>query len=428
MSQENKIGYRDIIRQTEYMKIMIAALVNRFGDSIDAIASTWIVYEITGNAAWSALIFGINKVPSIVITPLAGAWVEGRKKKTIMIVTDLIRAVCVALVATGYLFGFLQAWMLLMTTLTISTAEAFRGPASMALTPKVLKREYYEYGMSLSSTLSGSIEMIGTAVAAGIIAIIGTAGAIYLDMFTFVISAVIIAFVNTKEQNLVIQKFQAKKYFSDLADGFVYVKKEKEILFFLVLCVFLNTILTPINSLQAPLASEVLGGGAEILSIMGTAVMAGMLLGSFTYPMLAQKISGKKILILGNVGMSVFYILLPAFRSLYASKVFMYIFSTALGVILGYTAALTSAYMNVFSIKRIKEEYLARTSGINTAVSIATVPVASFILSGLVSYISTADIFIWTGVAALVMTVFMLFSKTLVGDGDKTELESENFA
>ena len=56
MKQESKVGYRDIFRQTEYMKIMIAALINRFGDSIDAIASTWIVYEITGNAAWSAII------------------------------------------------------------------------------------------------------------------------------------------------------------------------------------------------------------------------------------------------------------------------------------------------------------------------------------------------------------------------------------
>ena len=75
-TKEQKIGYRDIFRQTEYMKIMIAALINRFGDSIDAIASTWIVYEITGNAALSAIIYGVNNLPSVLITPLAGAWVE----------------------------------------------------------------------------------------------------------------------------------------------------------------------------------------------------------------------------------------------------------------------------------------------------------------------------------------------------------------
>lgn len=161
MEQNEKIGYKDIFKQKEYMKMMVAALINRFGDSIDAIASTWIVYELTGSAVWSAVIFGVNKVPSVFVTPLAGAWVEGRNKKAIMIITDLIRAVCVAFVASGYLLGFLQPWMLLVTTCIISTVEAFRGPAGSALTPRVLQAEYYEYGMSLMSTFSSVTELAG---------------------------------------------------------------------------------------------------------------------------------------------------------------------------------------------------------------------------------------------------------------------------
>ena len=183
------IGYKDIFRQKEYMKMIVASLINRFGDSIDAIASTWIVYEITESAAWSAIIFALNKIPTVVVTPFAGAWVEGRNKKAIMVATDIIRAICVAIVATGYLMGFLTPWILAFTTITISTAEAFRGPANMALTPKILEKKYYSYGMSLLTTLSSIVELVGTALAAGIIAFIGTAGAIYLDMVTFFLSA-----------------------------------------------------------------------------------------------------------------------------------------------------------------------------------------------------------------------------------------------
>ena len=84
MEQNKKIGYKDIFKQKEYMKMMVAALINRFGDSIDAIASTWIVYELTGSAVWSAVIFGVNKVPSVFVTPLAGAWVEGRNKNCLL--------------------------------------------------------------------------------------------------------------------------------------------------------------------------------------------------------------------------------------------------------------------------------------------------------------------------------------------------------
>lgn len=420
-TKENKIGYRDIFRQTEYMKMMVAALINRFGDSIDAIASTWIVYEITGNAAWSAIIYGLNKIPSIVITPLAGAWVEGRKKKTIMIVTDLIRAVCVAFVATGYLLGFLQAWMLLITTLIISTVEAFRGPANSALTPKVLEEKYYEYGMSLSATLSGLVELIGTAVAATIIAVIGTSGAIYVDMVTFLMSAAIIMFVNTKEQHFVSKKFDSKAYFQDLSGGFYYVKKDKVLALFLLLAVFLNAILVPLNSLQAPLAGDVLGSGAEILSILGLSVTIGMLLGSVTYPMVQQIISEKGLWVISGLGIAVFYILLPVCRPLYTSQILVYVFTAVFSFILGYTMALINSHLNVFVVKRTKQEYLARISGIIAAVSSASMPISSFFVSIFVAYVSTSVIFIASGVLALIVTVCMLFSKTL---GEKTASES----
>lgn len=69
---EKKIGYRDILGQKEYMKIIVANLINRFGDSIDAIAFTWLVYAVTGSASWTAVIFGLNQIPSVVLQPLQG--------------------------------------------------------------------------------------------------------------------------------------------------------------------------------------------------------------------------------------------------------------------------------------------------------------------------------------------------------------------
>ena len=36
-----KIGYRQILSQKDYCKIIIANMINRFGDSIDAIAYTY---------------------------------------------------------------------------------------------------------------------------------------------------------------------------------------------------------------------------------------------------------------------------------------------------------------------------------------------------------------------------------------------------
>lgn len=410
---EKKIGYKDILKQKEYMKMMAAALINRFGDSIDAVAYTWIVYELTGNAAWSAIIFGANMLPSVVITPLAGAWVEGRKKKPIMVVTDLIRAACVALIATGYLFGFLQAWMLLATTLIISTVEAFRGPANTALTPKVLDRELYEYGMSLSATLSSLVQLIGMAAAAGIIAVIGTAGAIYVDMATFLLSALIIVFVRIKEENMEKQSFDAKEYMETLKGGFLYTRQRAPIRFIIILALFANAMLVPFNSMQAPLTNEILKGGPEVLSILGIVLTFGMMAGSATYPMLQKKISERVLLPVGVIMIGVFYLGMVLGQPLYDRKWFMYAWVVLLSALFGYFMSILMSIINVELVKRTEEGYLARVGSIVSALGSAATPLVSFIVGAVVAYISTETLFVAVGIMDLSGCIFIARSNAL---------------
>lgn len=410
---EKKIGYKDIFHQKEYVKIIIAALINRFGDSIDAIASAWIVYELTSNAAWSAIIFGVNKIPSVLVTPLAGAWVEGRKKKNIMVVTDIIRAACVAFVATGYLMGFLQAWMLIITSLIISTAEAFRGPAGTALTPKVLEKEYYGYAMSLMSTLSTVVEIIGTAVAAAIIAVLTTAGAIYLDMVTFLLSALIILFVNSNEHDMQKVKFEPREYRNTLTEGMRYTGKKRQVRTIVIICVFLNAILVPFNSLQAPLSTEILKGGAEILSILGIATMAGMLLGSVTYPMVSKKLGDNKIILFGGSGVGLYYVLLVVCQPFYTSRIFMYGFVAVASAVFGYFAALLTSYINVELVSSVEESYLARVAAIVSALGTAATPAVSFLMSIIAVFASTQTIFLVVGIIDIMVWIATLCAKNI---------------
>lgn len=182
---EKKIRYRDLVTQKEYLKMIVANLINRFGDSVDALAFTWMVYAITGSAAWSAIIFGLNHIPTIFIQPFAGALVEGMKKKRLMIVTDIMRGIIVAGLAVLYGMDRITPTVLVVFTLVISTVEAFRIPAGMAFVPKILEEKYFEVGTGLGNTLSTVMELVGTGAAGGIIAVFGIRTAIFIDAVTF---------------------------------------------------------------------------------------------------------------------------------------------------------------------------------------------------------------------------------------------------
>lgn len=413
MNEKKKIGYRNVLKQKDYMKMTIAALINRFGDSIDFIAFSWIVYELTGNAVWSAVIFGANNLPGVFVTPFAGVWVEGRNKKRIMIVTDLIRAACVALIATFYLLGMLQPWMLLLSTLTISIAEAFRNPAGTALTPRVLTRDCYEYGMSLKSALSQTMQLVGMGAGAGIIAVLGAAGAVYIDMATFLASALIILFVNTKEEKTEKKRFEQKEYVGRLYEGFSYMKKKSILCFMIGYCVFMNMLVVPLNSLQAPLAEEVLGGGPEILSILGVCLTLGMILGTTVFPALQKRVSEKMLLFSSVLSLAVLYLGLILCQPLYASQWFMYSWVILLCTLFGVVFSQGTSLASVALVKHVEESYLARVGGIASALSVASAPITSFLISAVIGFTGTKWMFGMMGVLALLGGAFILGSKVL---------------
>ena len=107
--EQNKEMYGEIIKEREYRKLIFATVINRFGDSVDAIAFTWLVYQITHSAAWSAIVFALNTLPNVVVQPFAGAIVEKMDKKHVIVATHLLRAVIITLFALLYRAGLVNA-------------------------------------------------------------------------------------------------------------------------------------------------------------------------------------------------------------------------------------------------------------------------------------------------------------------------------
>ena len=90
MEEKKEVKFKDLLHQTDYIKVLIANTISRFGDSIDAIAFAWLVYMITKSASWSAIILAVNYLPTIFIQPITGTLVERMNKKKVVIIMGYI--------------------------------------------------------------------------------------------------------------------------------------------------------------------------------------------------------------------------------------------------------------------------------------------------------------------------------------------------
>lgn len=408
---DNKeISYKSLFCEKNYMKNFMASIVSRFGDSIDALAFSWLVYELTGSASWLAIVFGVNALPTILFQPFAGVLVDNFDKKRLMVLTDLGRAITVLFIALLSLLGLLNPWILMACTFINSTLEAFRIPTGIAVYPKLLPKEKYSFGMALSSSASRISEIVGLASAGIIVGLIGTGGALIIDAVTFLASAIILSFLKLPKDINEKVKFSFNIYKIKTKEGFKYFYNQKIIFAICIIGNFLGVLLIPFNTMQAAYINESLKLQAIALSASSVSLALGLSFGSYICPLINKKTSNNKVFIIGGFLFSIPYILFAGI-SFVNNTILVWLFLVSVSFIAGIGAAFTSLIINIAFMNHVEEAYLARVGGLFNSMASAATPLASFIIAAIAKFLSVVQLFLICGILCLIFFTLINFNK-----------------
>ena len=425
--EQNRKMYGEIIKEREYRKLIFATVINRFGDSVDAIAFTWLVYQITHSAAWSAIVFALNTLPNVVVQPFAGAIVEKMNKKYVIVATHFLRAVIITLFVLLYRAGLVNALVMAIFTLVITTVESFNLPATSAFTMQVVKKEHMTCGMSLNSMLSSAASLAGTGAAGVIIATAGVSTAMMIDVVTFAVAAALIgamkagrvaiteaaqneASKTTSATGETENKIEQSKI-EFFLDGFRYVASSRVICNYGLLAVALNFMLIPINALQAPIASEIFRMGGEILSIAGAFAAIGGIAGSALVPVLSQKLSPLKMIMFGTSLLAAGMLGMASGGVFAGNNIACYVDVAASFFIMMVAASIIGGTINIQFMKNADPKYIARAAAVMGACGTACMPVGSLLLSAVVTKVSTEVILVFCVIFAIAILAILVFVK-----------------
>ncbi|WZU00490.1 MFS transporter [Erysipelothrix sp. D19-032] len=151
-------SYIVLKKYPDFIKVWIAGIINTFGDSFDALAMSWLVYEITGSKFWFALNFTINAIPNLIIQPFLGVYIERLSKRWVMVVTDVGRGVLVLTLIMITNLGYTNGYLILVFTFLMTCMESLRQPAATSLMPHIVDVEHFE---SSNITASDVCDIVG---------------------------------------------------------------------------------------------------------------------------------------------------------------------------------------------------------------------------------------------------------------------------
>ena len=180
--------YITLLRKNrDYRYLWLGNVVSLLGDWFNLLASAELITNLTDTGVAISSLFLARFLPLFLVSPLAGVLADRLSRRSIMIWSDLLRAVTV--------LGFLlvrsteQIWLLYLLTVVQFVLSAFFTPARSAIIANVVEQKDLVTANALDSFTWSTMLAVGSFLGGVATAVFGAQTAFILDALTFLLSA-----------------------------------------------------------------------------------------------------------------------------------------------------------------------------------------------------------------------------------------------
>ncbi|WP_405217175.1 MFS transporter [Agrococcus sp. Ld7] len=153
---------------------------------------TLVVLDLGGGATEVGWLSSARFLPYVVLGLLVGAIVEGMRRRTVMIVSDLVRTLVLGGLAAVWLAGGGAFWVLLLAVVLLGTASLVNDAASQAFVPRLVDRDRLLPAHQRLDIGSNTAQSAGPAVSGVIIAWLGAPVSLLLAAVAHLLSALVL--------------------------------------------------------------------------------------------------------------------------------------------------------------------------------------------------------------------------------------------
>ncbi|MFC9689172.1 MFS transporter [Kribbella sp. NPDC056951] len=178
----------------DFKRFWAGQSVSAVGTHVTAVAlPLTAAITLDAGAAGVSAIATASYLPSAVLPLLAGHWLEGRRKRGLMVATDLLRAAAVAAIPLAWAFDHLSVAILVAVALVVGAASVVFDIASFAYLPDFVPEQELPAANRALQGSSTAAQVGGPGLAGLLVQMLGPAIALLVDAISYVASAVGIA-------------------------------------------------------------------------------------------------------------------------------------------------------------------------------------------------------------------------------------------
>lgn len=385
------------LRHRDFRLLWAGQTISTLGTGVHAVALPWQVLLLTGSAIQLGIVVAISSLSLLVFLLVGGAVVDRVPRRTVILVSDLLSGIVVAILAALSGTGLLRVEHLYVFAVILGACFAFLFPAMQAILPELIPAEILVQGNVLRGFQRQLGRVAGPAVGGVIVGLLGPAPAFAIDATTFLASfALLLAMRRTPAVG-----GARRSILAEISDGLRFTFSVTWLWvtifgFALVVAAFTApwVVALPI------LVRDVLGGGAPMFGAINSVFAAGEVAGGLTVGQLRVRRAGIAMyLYTAAAGVAM------AAVGLFVSLATVLVAAAVIGLTLVGFGVLWETALQ----RHVPRELLGRVSSVDMFGALLLGPVAPLAGGVLVEAVGAPPLFLWGGLFVVAFGLAGLF-------------------
>ena len=355
------------------------------------VATSWLVYRLTGSALLLGVVGFAGQIPTFLLAPFAGVWVDRLNRRNMLVWTQALAALQSLALAVLTLAKIINIHEIIWLSVLQGLINAFDMPGRQAfLVQMVEDKQDLGNAIALNSSMVNMARLVGPALAGFVIASVGEGYCFLVDGLSYL--AVIASLVMMRITIAQLTRAPAAML-QQLREGWEYVRGFSPIRTILLLFALISLMGMPFMVLMPIFASKVLHGGPHTLVLLLGASGVGALISAVSLA-LRRTVRGLTTMI--QISAALFGLGLICFG---LSRVFL--LSMCLMLVVGFGMMQGMAASNTVIQTLVPEDKRGRVMSYYTMAFVGMAPFGSLLAGGLAHTLGAPHAVMITGAFCL---------------------------
>lgn len=219
------VSTESLWRHADFLWLWTGQTISRIGSVVTRTALPLVALLVLGAGPLEMAYLVIAASAGVLVVGLvAGAWVDRLRRRPILVWTDVIRAALLFWIPVAYAFDALRIEQLYAVAFIEACLASLFNSAYPAYVPSLIGADRLVEGNSKLATSSSIAEIGGPGIAGMLVQIAGAPFAIFVDAFSFVVSAVSLAMIRSPEP-LRPTRDTTKRIAHEIVEGLLTVRR-----------------------------------------------------------------------------------------------------------------------------------------------------------------------------------------------------------